>query len=232
MKYIKFYLLALIVIVIDQVVKLSIHEYLFEGEEILIFGNWFKLHYTTNPGMAFGLEFGSEYGKLGLTFFRLLAMTGIGYFLYRAANKDTYHTGFLWCVALILGGAIGNVIDSTFYGFFLDNAPFTDNPPPLYPWFHGKVIDMFYIDIWDGEIPESVPLIGGNRYSLWPIFNVADASIFVGVAVILIFQRRFFPIHHHTTNETLSAHELSTSEDAKLEDQNPSLEISDKPITN
>ncbi|MCU0390209.1 MAG: signal peptidase II, partial [Thermoflexibacter sp.] len=68
MKYIKFYLLALIVIVIDQVVKLSIHEYLFEGEEILIFGNWFKLHYTTNPGMAFGLEFGSEYGKLGLTF--------------------------------------------------------------------------------------------------------------------------------------------------------------------
>ncbi len=218
MKYFKFYVLAFAIIIIDQAVKLWVHTYMENGlmGEIPIFGDWFKLHYTTNPGMAFGLEFGSAYGKLGLTLFRLLAMTGIAYFLYKAAHKEGYAQGFLWCVALILGGAIGNVIDSTFYGFFLDNAPFTETPPPFYPWFHGQVIDMFYLDIWEGQLPESLPLIGGNYYSLWPIFNVADASIFVGVAVILIFQRRFFPVHHkeEPTNE------------------NPSVEVSDNTATN
>jgi signal peptidase II len=234
MKYLKYYLLALSVILIDQIVKLTIHHYMIEGEEIVVLGDWLKLHYTTNPGMAFGLEFGSEYGKLGLTFFRLLAMTAIGYFLYRAAKKEVYHPGFLWCVALILGGAIGNVIDSTFYGYFLDNAPFTENPPPFYPWFHGKVIDMFYVDLWEGEVPESVPLIGGNRYSLWPIFNVADASIFIGVALILVLQRKFFPSHHHeskTAVHSVTEESVDIANTNNPEEQNPSLEISDNPVT-
>jgi signal peptidase II len=229
MKYFRYYLLALAIIAIDQAVKLAVHANMEMGMmgEVPVFGDWFKLHYTTNPGMAFGLEFGSEYGKLGLTLFRLLAMSGIAYFLYTAARKEIHAQGFLWSVALILGGAIGNVVDSTFYGFFLDNAPFTETPPPFYPWFHGQVIDMFYLDIWEGRIPDDIPLIGGNYYSLWPIFNVADASIFVGVAIILIFQRRFFPIKHDEKRaETVS--EISTN----LDDQNPSMEVSDKPVTN
>ena len=232
MKYLKYYLLTVGVIVIDQAVKLWVHAYMDNGlhGEIPIFGDWFKLHYTTNPGMAFGLEFGSEYGKLGLTTFRLLAMTAIGYFLYKAAKRETYAQGFLWSVALILGGAIGNVIDSTFYGFFLDNAPFTENPPPFYPWFHGQVIDMFYFDIWEGRVPEDVPFFGGNYYSLWPIFNVADASIFMGVAIILIFQKRFFPLQHKENQTITNPEAIHPAE----EENKSSFEISENPnpITN
>jgi signal peptidase II len=194
MKYLKYYLLTLVVILIDQVVKLSVHEYMQMGPlgEIKIFGDWFKLHYTLNPGMAFGLEFGSEYGKIGLTLFRIVAVIIIAIYIYYLIKSRSAHSGFIWCMALVLGGALGNVIDSTFYGVFLDNALYVLNPPPLYPWFHGQVIDMFYLDIWEGAIPDYVPLIGGSYYSLWPIFNVADASIFMGVMFILIFQGKFF----------------------------------------
>jgi signal peptidase II len=192
MKYAKYYLLALFMIVLDQVVKLLVYQYMykpygFTGYEIPVFGDWFKLHYTENPGMAFGLKIAGNYGKLFLSVFRLFAMGAIAWYLYHMAKKDT-HPGFLWSIALILGGAIGNVVDSTFYGVFLGNA--IEGSPT--PWFHGQVIDMFYIDICNCFIPEWVPVIGGQYYPLWPIFNVADASIFVGVAIILLFQGRFF----------------------------------------
>jgi signal peptidase II len=113
-------------------------------------------------------------------------MSGIAYYLYHIAKKGA-HPGLLWCIALILGGAIGNVVDSVFYGVFLNNAPY--GAPT--PWFHGQVIDMFYFDIWEGYLPQWLPIIGGEYYSFWPIFNIADASIFVGVAIILIFQKKF-----------------------------------------
>lgn len=189
MKYSKYYLIALAVIMLDQLVKMLVHFNMEMGlaGQIPIFGNWFKLHYTTNPGMAFGMQIGLEHGKLILSVFRLFAMVGIGYYLYYLIKKGV-HPGLLTCVALILGGAIGNVIDSTFYGVFLNNAPY--NAPT--PWFHGQVIDMFYIDIWEGRVAEWVPIWGGEYMALWPIFNVADASIFVGVAIILIFQKKFF----------------------------------------
>lgn len=189
MKITKFYLLSLAIILLDQVVKLLVHYNMDMGlaGQIPVFGDWFKLHYTLNPGMAFGMELGSEYGKLILTLFRLVAMVGIAYYLYYLAKKRV-HTGLLWCIALILGGAIGNVIDSTFYGVFLDNAPYNS----VTPWFHGQVVDMFYIDIWEGRVAEWVPLWGGEYMALWPIFNIADASIFVGVTIILLFQKRFF----------------------------------------
>ncbi len=155
--------------------------------EISVLGDWLKLHYILNEVMAFGIRFGYEYGKLGLTLFRLVAMVFIAIYLYRMAKKQL-HSGLLWCIALILGGAIGNVVDSTFYGVWLNNA----NPNAVTPWFHGKVVDMFYLDIWEGYVADWVPLWGGEKIALWPIFNVADAAIFVGVALILIFQRRFF----------------------------------------
>lgn len=189
MKITKFYILSIAIIILDQVVKLLVHYNMEMGlaGQIPVFGDWFKLHYTLNPGMAFGMQLGSEYGKLILTLFRLVAMVGIAYYLYYLAKK-LVHPGLLWCIALILGGAIGNVIDSTFYGVLLDNAPYNASTP----WFHGQVVDMFYIDIWEGRVADWVPLWGGEYMALWPIFNIADASIFVGVTLILLFQKRFF----------------------------------------
>ncbi len=189
-KYIKYFGIALLVILIDQAVKMLVHFQMDFGSpgQIPVFGDWFKLHYTTNPGMAFGMELGSPYGKLLLTSFRLVAMFGIGYYLYHII-KMRQHPMYIFCIALILGGAIGNLVDSIFYGVWLNNAPY-DAPSP---WFHGQVVDMFYFDIWEGYLPEWIPLWGGGYTALWPIFNVADASIFIGVAIILLFQSRFFP---------------------------------------
>jgi len=188
MKYFKFYLLTLGIIMLDQVVKLLVYYNMDLGNEIPVFGEWFKIHYTVNPGMAFGLQIGSEFGKFALTGFRLIAMVGIGYYLYSLVKKGVPN-GLSWCIALILGGAVGNVVDSTFYGVFLPG-----NLPSSAPmaWFHGQVIDMFYVDIWEGEVAGWIPLFGGDYISLWPIFNIADASIFVGVGVIMIFQKSFF----------------------------------------
>jgi signal peptidase II len=197
MKYLKYYLLALLMILIDQIVKLLVHFNMEFGTsgEIPIFGDWFKLHYTLNEGMAFGITWGQEYGKLALTLFRWIAIIAIGVYIYVLEKKQTFHKGYIWSVALILGGAVGNVIDSTFYGAWLEGnvIPYSENNTFLYPYFHGKVIDMFYLDIWQGYLPENLPLFGGNYLFLWPIFNVADASIFIGVSIILIFQSKFFP---------------------------------------
>jgi len=189
MKYLKYFGIAFLVILIDQVVKMLVHNNMDFGTpgQIKVIGDWFKLHYTTNPGMAFGMQLGSEYGKFILTSFRLVAMFGIGYYLYYLINKKA-HPGYIVCISMILGGAIGNLIDSIFYGVFLNNAPY--NAPT--PWFHGQVIDMFYFDIWEGFIPEWIPLWGGSYTALWPIFNIADAAIFVGVAIILLYQTKFF----------------------------------------
>ncbi|MCV9387931.1 lipoprotein signal peptidase [Reichenbachiella ulvae] len=189
MKYYKYFLISIGIIVLDQVVKMLVHFNMDMGVngQIQILGDFFKLHYLTNPGMAFGMKLGTAYGKLFLTLFRLVAMVGISYYLFTLIKKEA-PVGLLICIALILGGAIGNVIDSTFYGIWLDNAPY-DAPTP---WFYGQVVDMFYIDIWEGRLPDWIPLMGGKYMSLWPVFNVADASIFVGVAIILVFQKRFF----------------------------------------
>lgn len=206
-KYLKYFGVALLVILIDQAVKMLVHFEMDFGTpgQILIFGDWFKLHYTTNPGMAFGMELGSEYGKLILTTFRLVAMIGIGYYLYYII-KNRQNPVYIFCISMILGGAIGNLVDSVFYGIWFNNAPY--NAPT--PWFHGQVVDMFYFDIWEGYIPDWVPLWGGSYTALWPIFNVADASIFIGVAIILIFQNRFFP--EPKKEDHNSAQEIETKE--------------------
>src|SRR5579862_131422 len=122
MKFVKYFVIALLVILIDQTSKLLVHDYMQIHEEVNVFGQWFRLHYLLNPGMAFGIRWDNEFGKLALTVFRIGAMFGIGYYLARSVKKLN-HPGFLICLALILGGAVGNVIDSTFYGVFLDNAP-------------------------------------------------------------------------------------------------------------
>lgn len=205
MKYYKYYLLSLVVIIIDQIVKMLVHYNMELGEEFSVFGDWFKIHYTENPGMAFGIQINWEYGKLLLTFFRLFAMVAIGYYIYLLARKHVYE-GLIWCVALILAGAIGNVIDSTFYGVFLDNAPASVSTP----WFHGKVVDMFYIDIWSGYVADWVPVWGGKHLFLWPIFNIADASIFVGISIILIRQKKFFEDDSKKQSSSIEEDNLET----------------------
>jgi signal peptidase II len=136
----------------------------------------------------------------------LIAVAGIAYYLYYLVKKGV-HQGLVWCIALILGGAIGNVIDSTFYGVFLNNAPF--GAPT--PWFHGQVIDMFYIDIWEGRLADWIPIIGGDYMAFWPIFNIADASIFIGVAIILIMQKVFFKERKNEVEST--AEDMSAAGD-------------------
>lgn len=184
-----FYLISFLIIAVDQGSKMLVYFNMERGTsgQIKIFGEWFKLHYLTNPGMAFGMELPFENSKVILTLFRILAMVAIGYYLYLMTKKDT-SKGLLVCIALILGGAIGNLIDSIFYGVLLDNHRF-DSPTP---WFHGEVIDMFYVDIWEGQLPGWIPVFGDKWMALWPVFNVADASIFVGITVILIWQHSFF----------------------------------------
>ncbi|UOQ54147.1 lipoprotein signal peptidase [Hymenobacter cellulosivorans] len=189
MKYWKYYLLALLVIVIDQLSKWAVHTYMEPGMagEISLFGDWGKLHYTLNPGMAFGVELPPPYGKILLTSFRLVAMVGISYYIYKLWQRRAF-PGFIACVALILGGAVGNLIDSIFYGIIYDNAPF--GVPT--PWFHGQVIDMLFVDFPDGFFPISWPLIGGKVIPDFPIFNIADSCIFIGVVLILLNQNKFF----------------------------------------
>ncbi|MEM1134770.1 MAG: lipoprotein signal peptidase [Bacteroidota bacterium] len=209
MRYSIYFLTAFLVILIDQSIKLLVHLHMDMGEfgEVAIFGDWFKLHYILNEGMAFGFTFGSNYGKFILTFLRLIAMLVIGWYLIVFTRKKLPQL-LLFSIAIILGGAIGNLVDSIFYGVFLGHAPEIENAPSFYPWFHGKVIDMFYFDFWQGYLPEWVPLFGGEYFAFWPIFNIADLAIFFGVTTILVFQKRFFAY----SDENLAEIEVSAEE--------------------
>jgi signal peptidase II len=208
----KYFAVALLVIVIDQTSKLLVQKYMYLHQEVTVLGfadgrYGFKLHYLLNPGMAFGIRWDSEFGKLALTGFRIIAMFGIAYYLIRSARKKI-HTGFLVSLALILGGAVGNVIDSTFYGVLFNNHPLDS----VTPWFHGQVIDMLFFPLFDFVWPRWMPYVGGEEFLFFsPVFNVADASIFLGVATILIFQKRFFPEVHRVIEETLSFDSVETT---------------------
>lgn len=193
MKVYKYFIISLAVIIIDQTSKLLVYNNMYLHQEINVIGDWFRLHYLLNPGMAFGIRWNNEFGKLALTAFRIAAMFGIGYYLWKMAAKNA-HSGFLLCMALILGGAVGNVIDSTFYGVLLNNHP--EGSPTA--WFHGQVIDMLFFPIVEFYIPDWVPLKGGEYFLFFsPVFNIADSSIFIGVVAILIFQRKIFKDKFH-----------------------------------
>ena len=208
MKIYKYFILSLIIILIDQASKLLVHNNLYLHEEIYVLGDWFRIHYLLNPGMAFGIRWENEFGKLALTVFRIAAMVGIGYYLWKMAARGA-NNGFLWCMGLILGGAVGNVVDSTFYGVLLNNAPM-GSPTP---WFHGQVIDMLYFPLFDFVWPQWVPLVGGTYFEFFsPVFNIADSSIFVGVVIILVMQRKFFKENAETTHTNPSSGESVVTE--------------------
>lgn len=230
---IKFFLFALLLIAVDQASKLLVHHFISPGfaGQIRLIGDWFKLYYVTNPGMAFGMQIDHEYGKLFLTTFRLGAMVFIALYMVRLAYRGA-SSGLLWAMAMILAGAIGNLIDSIFYGVLIGNAPY-GSPTP---WFHGQVIDMVFIDFWEGFVPDWIPVWGGQYYTT-PIFNFADACIFVGVCIILMFQGTFFPrLDEPQTEEPEEASEPVLSEESSTiansdeETENPIAESLETPI--
>lgn len=180
--YTKPFFTAALIVLLDQIIKIWVRKHMYLGEEIHFLGNRGMLHYTENNGMAFGMELGGELGKLVLTLFRIVAVCGIGYALVFLI-KHKYHRGLVMMVALILAGALGNIIDSTFYGVIYNYAGV----------FHGRVVDMFYFPLLTGVFPNWMPIWGGEEYIFFrPVFNLADAAISVGVIMILINQQRYF----------------------------------------
>ncbi len=197
------------------------------GEEIRLFGfDWALIHFVENNGMAFGISLGGEFGKLFLSLFRIFAVGFLAYYL-RELLRGRAPFGLLASFALILAGALGNIIDSAFYGLIFSASQY-HSVAELFPagggyagFLHGKVVDMLYFPIMQGQFSETVPFVGGEYYLFFkPVFNLADLSITLGVLYILLFQRTFFTFpgyqeENEEGNEGSMPEEETPSEDAR-----------------
>ncbi len=183
------------VLLLDQSVKIWIKTSMVMGDKISVFGDWFYILFTENPGMAFGMEFGGDYGKLALSLFRIFAVIAIGWYLHKL-SKSQASKGLIVGLALVLAGALGNIIDSAFYGMiFTDSygriAEFMPAAGGYATFLHGKVVDMLYFPLIEGNFPSWLPIWGGEDFIFFrPIFNIADASISIGVVYLLLFHRK------------------------------------------
>lgn len=202
-----------IILLIDQVVKIWVKTHLlysspYPDNSIHVFGsNWFIINFIENEGMAFGMKFGGDYGKLILSLFRIFAVAGIGWYLLKLI-KDNSDKLYIVCMSLIFAGALGNIIDSAFYGLIFNEST-TKNVASIFPaeggygtFLHGKVVDMFYFPILQGHYPSWFPFWGGDEFIFFrPVFNIADSSISVGVVMLFVFQKRFFKSSKDLENE-------------------------------
>ncbi|HMN05966.1 MAG TPA: lipoprotein signal peptidase [Flavobacteriales bacterium] len=199
-------LIILAILLADQVLKFWVKQNFYLGESTPIFGEgctWAYLQFVENRGMAFGLEFGGTAGKMALTLFRMAALAGIGWLLYRAV-KEKRSAAMEISLALVFAGALGNIIDSAFYGLIFDaSTPF--HKAVLFPadggyapFLHGAVVDMFYFPLVHGRFPQWMPIWGGQEYEFFrPVFNLADAAISVGIVLVVLLQRKHAPAPDH-----------------------------------
>lgn len=199
-------LIIVLILVIDQILKIWIKTNFYLGEERKVIGNWFILHFVENRGMAFGFEFAGRFGKVLLTLFRLVAASAIMVYLLKLIKKGI-PTGLVISIAMIFAGAVGNIFDSAFYGIVFSNS--YGHPAELFPagggyetFLHGSVVDMLYFPLIKGNWPSWSPINAGEPFLFFrPVFNIADSSITVGISIILIFYRKFFNELEHKKEE-------------------------------
>ncbi|MFT5075848.1 MAG: signal peptidase II [Polaribacter sp.] len=190
-------LIIILILIIDQVSKIYIKTNFALGEDFKVF-DWFSIYFVENEGMAWGAKIPGKYGKLFLTLFRLVAIVGIGYWLWDSVRKNASRI-LIVSIALIFSGAMGNLIDSIFYGLIFDDsyrqvATMFPDAGGYATLFHGKVVDMLYFPLWKGYLPEWVPFKGGDYFTFFePVFNVADTAISSGVGLLLAFNKKAFP---------------------------------------
>ena len=195
----KIFITAFILILIDQIIKIWIKTNFILGEEIKIF-DWFIIHFTENNGMAFGMEFGGHTGKTLLTLFRIIVV-GFGIKYAVDITKTKLPNGALISLGLIIGGAIGNIIDSTFYGMIFNEsynnvAQFLPKTGGYSSLLHGKVVDMLYFPLLNSHFPHWMPIFGGDHFIFFrPVFNIADSAISIGIFMIILFYRRVFSLN-------------------------------------
>jgi signal peptidase II len=206
-------LIILLIIVADQTLKILVKTHMTLYEQIPFLGNWGILHFVENNGMAFGLSLPGSLGKILLTSFRIIAVVGIGFYL-RHLIRIKAHTGLIITLSMVMAGALGNIIDSVFYGIiFSASNPVTaatlfPKEGGYAPLLHGKVVDMFYFPIIKGNYPDWFR--GGSSFIFFrPVFNLADSSISVAVAIILFNQKRFF---RHVTAKEKAPESVSVQE--------------------
>lgn len=195
------FLIIAVVLLLDQTFKIWVKSHMYLGESIPVFTDWFYLHFTENEGMAFGMSLGGNTGKLFLSIFRIIAVIIMVIWLVRLAKKPEFDRWLAVCLALIIAGALGNILDSAFYGLIFSDSHY-HQVAAFFPadggytgFLHGKVVDMLYFPLVESHYPSWIPWVGGEDFIFFrPVFNLADSSITVGVALLIIFQKRFFTI--------------------------------------